>query len=411
MLRFRGVDCIGVAHGRNTAGRRPAPGSRVLTEPLFILAVLGLNVAVSEWLARHTALRHLGSALLVIVLTALAANLGAIPTVSDEVAVYGQIFDHVAPLGIFLLLLQVRLSGLSNVGLPLLGLFLAGSAGTMLGVVGGLWVAGGSATFGATHAALGGMFVGTYTGGSLNFTAVALEYGVVEQGPLFAGAAVVDSAMTTVWMAATVVIPRLLAPSRPKVSSTTGVAGNRAPALDRETVDPFHLALLLAIGALAVWGSGRLSGLIAELAGVRVPEILVLTTLALALAQLPVVQRLRGVRLCGMLAVMVFLAVIGALCDFSALASMGQLGVSLTVLVVVAVSVHGTVVFGLAAIFRQDPILAAVASQANIGGGTSALALARSLNRDDLVLPAILIGSLGNALGTYLGLLTAGLLG
>jgi len=203
----------------------------------------------------------------------------------------------------------------------------------------------------------------------------------------------------------------LLAPSRPKVSSTTGVAGNRAPALDRETVDPFHLALLLAIGALAVWGSGRLSGLIAELAGVRVPEILVLTTLALALAQLPVVQRLRGVRLCGMLAVMVFLAVIGALCDFSALASMGQLGVSLTVLVVVAVSVHGTVVFGLAAIFRQDPILAAVASQANIGGGTSALALARSLNRDDLVLPAILIGSLGNALGTYLGLLTAGLLG
>ena len=135
-----------------------------------------------------------------IVLTALAANLGAIPTVSDEVAVYGQIFDHVAPLGIFLLLLQVRLSGLSNVGLPLLGLFLAGSAGTMLGVVCGLWVAGGNAAFGAMHAALGGMFVGTYTGGSLNFTAVALETGVVEQGPLFAGAAVVDSAMTTVWL-------------------------------------------------------------------------------------------------------------------------------------------------------------------------------------------------------------------
>ncbi len=49
----------------------------------------------------------------------------------------------------------------------------------------------------------------------------------------------------------------------------------------------------------------------------------------------------------------------------------------------------------------------AVASQANIGGGTSALALARSLNRPDLVLPAILIGSLGLALGTYLGFFTA----
>jgi uncharacterized membrane protein len=51
--------------------------------------------------------------------------------------------------------------------------------------------------------------------------------------------------------------------------------------------------------------------------------------------------------------------------------------------------------------------VAAVASQANIGGGTSALALARSLGRRDLVLPAILVGSLGTALGTYLGLAVA----
>ncbi len=58
-------------------------------------------------------------------------------------------------------------------------------------------------------------------------------------------------------------------------------------------------------------------------------------------------------------------------------------------------------------ITRADPDVVAVASQANIGGGTSALALARSLNRLDLVLPAILIGSLGLALGTYLGFFTA----
>ena len=74
------------------------------------------------------------------------------------------------------------------------------------------------------------------------------------------------------------------------------------------------------------------------------------------------------------------------------------------------VLVHGAVVFGGALLFKQDPVLAAVASQANVGGGTSALALARSLGRADLVLPAILIGALGNALGTYLGFGVAELL-
>ena len=64
-----------------------------------------------------------------------------------------------------------------------------------------------------------------------------------------------------------------------------------------------------------------------------------------------------------------------------------------------------------AALGKIDPVTASVASQANVGGGTSALALARSLGRSDLVLPAILVGALGNAVGTYLGFLTAGYLG
>jgi len=41
---------------------------------------------------------------------------------------------------------------------------------------------------------------------------------------------------------------------------------------------------------------------------------------------------------------------------------------------------------------------------------TLVLALATSLDREDLELPAILVGSLGNALGTYLGFLAVLLL-
>ena len=67
--------------------------------------------------------------------------------------------------------------------------------------------------------------------------------------------------------------------------------------------------------------------------------------------------------------------------------------------------------FGAGWALRQDWEVVAIASQANIGGGTSALALARSFDRPELFLPAILVGSLGTAGGTYLGFFVAGLLG
>jgi len=58
----------------------------------------------------------------------------------------------------------------------------------------------------------------------------------------------------------------------------------------------------------------------------------------------------------------------------------------------------------------RDWDIVAIASQANVGSSTSAIAIAESLNRNELVLPAILVGTLGNALGTYLGFLVVGIL-
>jgi len=105
----------------------------------------------------------------------------------------------------------------------------------------------------------------------------------------------------------------------------------------------------------------------------------------------------------GMFAVYLFLCVIGAFCDIGAMANLGGLGVSLLLFATITVIVHGAIVYGTAWMFKINPVVASVASQANVGGGTSALALARSLGREDLVLPAILIGSLGYAVGTFLG--------
>ncbi len=131
-----------------------------MLDSLFIVAVLGANVALAEWLARRSFLRHLGSALLVIVLTAIAANTGLIPTYADDIPVYAGVFEHLAPMAIFLLLLRVNLRGMLQAGTAMLLLFALGAAGTVAGVAAGLWAVGGSGAFGALGHALGGMFVG-----------------------------------------------------------------------------------------------------------------------------------------------------------------------------------------------------------------------------------------------------------
>ena len=98
------------------------------TDPLILLGILALLVVISEWLVAHTSLRHLGTALLVIVLAALVANLGIIPAASSAPPLYDGIFAFLAPVAIFFLLLEVNLRDLKRAGLPMvLYLLLRGS--------------------------------------------------------------------------------------------------------------------------------------------------------------------------------------------------------------------------------------------------------------------------------------------
>lgn len=394
--------------------------------PIYILAILSLSVALAEWLVRKSFLRHLGSALLVIVIAAMFANTGVIPAYQPGIEIYDGLMSYGVYIGVFWLLLLVKLTELKRAGGPMLLLFSIGAVGTITGVVVGMWVIDGSESIGEHWRAIGGMFVGTYTGGSANLNILAADYGVTTEGALYVGVNAVDAILTTFYMIATIAIPRALwrmIPNRSerRVSSeANGTAAQEADlASETESVHTFDLAVLLALGAGAYWLSGVLTESISrvltdafgtigesgEVHPIKIPKAIVITTLALLLAQIPAVARLRGVRVLGMFAVMLFLAVIGCLCDLQALKQLGDLAVTLSIFAAVVITVHALVVFGTSWLFRLDWDMAAVASQANVGGGTTAIALARSLGRPDLVLPGILVGSCGTASGTYLGYL------
>ncbi len=376
------------------------------TSPILILIILFLNIAVAEWLNSKKYFNHFGTGLLVIIITAFVANSGFIPASSPATPVYDNIFALVAPISIFLMLLNINLKSLKKAGKPMLIMFLIGSFATMTGAVIAMWAVNGKTEIGQFYYALGGMYTGTYIGGSTNFNAVALHYGVSQQGGLFSAATVADNIITAIWVIATLSIPKILNKILPRKKQLEKKDNNTIDEntfmSDSETVRPFDIAFLIVISFTAILISTWLSSKIPQ-----IPTILWLTTIALILAQIPSVNKLKGHKLLGLLGVYLFLAVVGAYCDIPALMKDGKMAITLLAFVSILVFVHGLIIFGFGAILKMDWDIVSIASQANVGGSTSAMALSRSLNRGDLTLPGILVGALGNASGTYWGILIA----
>ena len=374
---------------------------------ISILAVLLASIAVAHWLGDKPVGRWLGSALWVIVLTAIIANLGVIPLASEKVPVYEQLLGTAAPISIFLLLLKARLRSLLEVGLPMAGLFALAALGTVGGVLLAGWLLGAADWMAPWYAPLSGMFAATYIGGGANFNAVALHFDVMQSGNLYAAAVVADHVLTVVWIALLLLFPRLVgrwllrrdaAPSE----SQDLPAGTQRPAQDRRP-DLGDLVMLLALGIGAFVLSNLIAGWIARWSGLAVPPILILTTLALILAQFEAVARLKGGQILGMFGAYLFLAALATYCELSALRDLGWLGVKLMAFVTLIIAVHGGVVLLAARVMRQSPETTAIASATTVGGATVVLPLVERFERPDLLLPGIALGTLGNLLGTYIG--------
>lgn len=375
----------------------------MIQNPLYILTVLCGLIFVSEWLTKNTFLKHISGPLLVIILGAILANAGLIPSASNASPVYDSIFKYVAPASIFYLLLGVNLKELKKAGLPMLMAFVLGAVGTVLGVVLALNLIDYQVVFGKNYAAIAGMMTGTYTGGSANFNAVALHYDVVREGAIYTGIVVADNIVTAVWMLVTLSLPAVMMKLRPHKELMMKEQGEIDQFTEREHVGPLRLGLMLFIGLAAM----LLSDLLAE--ETAVPSVLILTTIALILAQIKVIQDIPGAKLLGMFAVYLFLVVVGAFCEITALVEVGEHAVSILLFTLTIVLVHGLFLVLMGMLLKSDWSIIAIASQANIGGASTALALAKSFKRNDLLLPSILAGSFGTGLGTYLGFLVAGL--
>ncbi len=370
-----------------------------ITNPIYVLAILCLMVILAVYAGKTKLGKQLGAALLVILFTAVLANLKIIPSASNSIPLYSGIFKYVAPISIFYLLLNVNLTSIKQAGLPMIGLFLIGSLATTLGIFISWILLSPENVLGEDGKVIAGMLTGTYTGGSVNFNAVALEYDFQEKGVLYAGTIAVDNVITTIWIIATLALPitlRRFWKDKTNLKPYTPTENKAHP--EDESMDLNSLMWLLFLGVAAYYVSDVFKELVPE-----IPSILTLSTIGILLAQTKFVSNLKGSHNLGLYLVFIFLAVIGAYCELSAVVKLKDLGLTLLLFAGLAVLLHGIIVILLGGLIYRDWEMIAIVSQANVGGGTTAIALAESFNRKELILPAILVGTLGNALGTYLG--------
>lgn len=369
-----------------------------------ITLILVLTVLCAIWLEKNTrAFRKIGAAALSIIIGMLLSNLGVIP---GESVVYDFFRGPGVLAGITLFLLTVDLDSIRRAGGPMLKAFLLGACGAALGGAAmGLVFAD---AIGAETWKLSGQFAATYIGGGVNFAAVGQELNT--SGEFFTAGVAADVIVTAIWLIACITIPEFFArkDTGPQALPANDAAEDDALQKSRvgnllnssgKPITLWDLALLLSIVMSCLWLSRVISTLVPV-----IPMIIWLTTLVLVLAQFPVIKRLSGGLVLGNYLLLLFLATNGAI---SVIARIIEIGPVIFYFALGTVLIHGAIIFGVGRMLKIDATVIAIASQANVGGASSAMAIAGARGVPHLILPGIAVGLLGTALGNYVGLVIA----
>jgi uncharacterized membrane protein len=373
----------------------------VVTSPVLILFTLAVVVLTALWLETNTrTFRKIGAAATAILLSLVLSNVGVIPGTSP---VYDFLLGQAVIAGIILILLNVSLDSIRQAGAPMLAAFALGAVGS---------AAGAMIMTGIVHQAIGadawklsGQFTATYIGGGMNFAAVGQQ--LETRSDLFTAGIAADVIVTAIWLVACLTVPELFArrggtgKSPSDATPHDEAQGGLAAQLQSSGVPLrlFDFAGLTAVTLGIMW----LAELLTSFAP-AIPRIIWLTTLVLVIAQFPVVRRLSGSVVIGNFLLLLFLASNGAK---SVVSNIVEVGPAIFWFAAGTVAIHGAIIFGIGWLLKMNGDLLAIASQANVGGATTAMALAGARRRTDLILPGVAVGMLGNAIGNYLGIAMA----
>ena len=389
-----------------------------------LLVLMVASVALAIWLEqKYVWASKISGAIIALLIALAASNLAIIPT---SCVLYDNIvWDFAVPLGIPLLLLQCNMKKIWKETGRMMVIFLIGAAGT---------VAGAFLAYTLLHRYIPGlegvaaMMTGSYIGGGVNFAALAAEFDV---GEIKAAATVADNLLMALYFFALIFIAGMKFfrshyshPHIDAVAESGDLSGAQTQAAaywSRKGISLKDIALNFAYAAAVVFAAKLIStfvgGLIPD-TGVVLhmlhtffgSEYVWITTVSMACATFgeKQVAKLSGSQEIGTYLIYLFLFVIGVPASISKILTETPLLLAFTGIMVI-VNMLFCFVGGKLLHFDLEDII--LASNANIGGPTTAAGMAISQGWSALVGPVMLVGTFGYVIGTYLGILVGGVLG
>ncbi len=349
------------------------------------------------------------------------SNLRIIPV---EAAAYDLVWGWVVPLAIPLLLFNCNIKKIWKESGRMLAIYLISGIGTVVGGILAFYLFN---AFIDNLAGITAMMVGSYTGGSVNLAAMADAFGLT--GDTVSTSIVADNLLMVLYFFALVAIPGIAFfkkhythPLEDALAAEGDGNQNRADSYWKaKPISLKQIALCVACTFAIVAVSTAVADLIAAtipttnfvfslLNGLLGSKYLLMTTLTMALATAfpNFFGNLAGAQEIGTFFIHIFFAVIGVPASIYLILTQAPL---LLVFCAIIVLTNMLFSFGFGKLFKFSVEEICLASNANIGGPTTAAALAVSKGWTSLIVPTILVGTLGYVIGNYYGLFVGTFLG
>lgn len=391
-----------------------------------LMSVMLISVAVSVYLEQTYAwASRISGAVIALIFALVLVNTNIIPPHAE---LYDDIvWGYVVPIAIPLLLLQTNIVKIWRETGRLLVIFLIGAAGTICGALIGCVLLG-SAIDGLPKVAA--MMTGSYIGGGVNFTALADAFKV--SGTLVSSTIVADNLNMAIYflillaIAGNAFFRRIYTHPLIDAVEKNGESDEgktlAAQYWGRKDISLRDIAMCVTYAVVVVTVSKFIG---ATLGTVISPDAnwftkmcntflgsqyvwITLISMIFATFFEKQTSAMNGAQEIGTFFIYMFFFVIGVPASIMEILTNAPL-LFVFCLIMVVVNMLFCLIGGKMLGFALEDIL--IASNANIGGPTTAAGMAISQGWNALVGPAMLVGTLGYVIGTYLGIIVGSLLG